>query len=515
MNPIDEILARAAALRDETRLNSITPDRAGGIMYDTLIALNQIWLEQAAGLIISKIYPSVEAMEEDPAPVSDLTGLPLRPGQIVVIASGDADNGMIYRFNGENDPRWEEVGEMGSTMPVDNLTSESSVLPLAAHQGKVLKGLIDGLDEDKVEKEEGKGLSSNDYTDQEKEKLGALPTGAQLNEELGQKASKDADAVNGNLASFDGNGNPVDSGIAASDVPFLNRALGKYDAISETVLSQAKAGKYVDVNGAEVSAAGYGISAPIQLNFGDILLVPSASAVPAAVSVISRVVTRTYDKVINYAYTYRQDYPELYDTATADYDPTLVYTAVYDTSGETPVLTGWTIGGQTLEELPATHEVTDSYYGPLFKQAVAAMPSTGYYIYLCPQAMEVVISGYTDTVNGGTCLTVGLGIFKNIVSNFLARPGQDAVAQSLCDLYTLILGLAGRLENLGDVKAGTIDCENLPKVCGAPMVIEGVGAPSVVPHFVGQRYHDTTSGAQHLYEAFAVTGSTGDWVLIK
>ena len=299
------------------------------------------------------------------------------------------------------------------------------------------------------------------------------------------------------------------------DVLFLNRALGKYDAISETVLSQAKAGKYVDVNGAEVSASGYGISAPIQLNFGDILLVPSASAVPAAVSVISRVVTRTYDKVINYAYTYRQDYPELYDTATADYDPTLVYTAVYDTSGETPVLTGWTIGGQTLEELPATHEVTDSYYGPLFKQAVAAMPSTGYYIYLCPQAMEVVISGYTATVDGGTCLTVGLGIFKNIVSNFLARPGQDAVAQSLCDLYTLILGLAGRLENLGDVKAGTIDCENLPKVCGTPMIIEGVGAPSVVPHFVGQRYHDTTSGAQHLYEAFAVTGSTGDWVLIK
>ena len=299
------------------------------------------------------------------------------------------------------------------------------------------------------------------------------------------------------------------------DVLFLNRALGKYDAISETVLSQAKAGKYVDVNGAEVSASGFGISAPIQLNFGDILLVPSASAVPAAVSVISRVVTRTYDKVINYAYTYRQDYPELYDTATADYDPTLVYTAVYDTSGETPVLTGWTIGGQTLEELPATHEVTDSYYGPLFKQAVAAMPSTGYYIYLCPQAMEVVISGYTDTVNGGTCLTVGLGIFKNIVSNFLARPGQDAVAQSLCDLYTLILGLAGRLENLGDVKAGTIDCENLPKVCGGDQVVEGIGAPSVVPHFVGQRYHDNTVGARHLYEAYAVTGSLGDWELIK
>lgn len=513
MGTIYELLARAAALREETALNSISPDRAGGIMYDTLIFLNDLLQQQGTALVISKIYSSYQDMEDDLEPVSDLTGKPLRPGQIVSIASSDADNGDVYRFDGPGD--WVPVGNIGNLEVIDNLTSDSAEKPLAARQGKVLKGLIDGLDNDKVEKVEGKGLSSNDYTDQAKGKLDALPTSAQLNEELGQKASKDADATNGNLASFDGNGNPEDSGIAASDVPFLNRALGKYDAISETVLSQAKAGKYVNVNGAEVSASGYGISAPIQLNFGDILLVPSASAVPAAVSVISRVVTRTYDKVINYAYTYREDYPELYNTATADYDPTLVYTAVYDTSGETPVLTGWAIGGQTLEELPATHEVTDSYYGPLFKQAVAAMPSTGYYIYLCPQAMEVVISGYTATVNGGTCLTVGLGIFKNIVSNFLARPGQDAVAQSLCDLYTLILGLAGRLEDLGDVKAGTIDCENLPKVCGSPMVLEGVGAPAVLPHFVGQRYHDTTSGAQHLYEAFAVTGSTGDWVLIK
>lgn len=299
------------------------------------------------------------------------------------------------------------------------------------------------------------------------------------------------------------------------DVQFLNRALGKYDSVSETVLSQAKSGKYVDVNGAEISASGYGISSPIQLNFGDILLVPSASALPAAVSVVARVVTRTYAKVITYTYTYQQADPTLYDTATADYDPSLVYTAVYDTSGETPVLTGWTIGGQTLETLPATREVTESYYEPLVKQAVSAMPSTGYYVYLCPQAMSVVISGYTATVNGGTCLTVGLGIFKNIVSNFLAMPGQNAVAQALCSLYALILGLAGRLENLGDVKAGSIDCEDLPKVCGAPMVLEGVGAPSVLPHFVGQRYHDTTAAEPHLYEAFAVTGSTSDWVLIK
>lgn len=298
------------------------------------------------------------------------------------------------------------------------------------------------------------------------------------------------------------------------DVQFLNRALGKYSSTSQIVLTQAKSGKYVNVSGAETSASGYGISSPISLNKGDILLVPSASAVPAAVSVVARVVTRTYDKVINYTYTYQQGNPELYDTATADYDSSLVYTAVYDTSGETPVLTGWTRGGQTYETLPATHEVTESYYEALVQQAVSAMPSTGYYVYLCPQAMTVVISGYTATVDGGVCLVVGLGIFKNIATNFVGVPGQSVLAQALCDLEASVAGIVERLKNLGEAKAKCIDFEDVPKVCSGPMVIEGTGAPSVLPRFVGQRYHDTTANAKHLYEAFAVTGDLSDWVLI-
>lgn len=50
---------------------------------------------------------------------------------------------------------------------VDDLTSTATTAALSANQGRV-------LDEKKVDKEEGKGLSSNDYTDAEKEKLGNL-----------------------------------------------------------------------------------------------------------------------------------------------------------------------------------------------------------------------------------------------------------------------------------------------------------------------------------------------------
>ena len=145
MANINEILARAAALRDETALNSIDPERAGGIMYDTLIALNELWLQQGAALVISKIYSSVAAMNADTSPVSDLTGKPIRPGMIVVIASSDSDNGSVYRYNGTSAPRWSLVGKIGNLEPVDSLDSDSTQLPLAAHQGKVLDGKISQL----------------------------------------------------------------------------------------------------------------------------------------------------------------------------------------------------------------------------------------------------------------------------------------------------------------------------------------------------------------------------------
>ena len=296
-------------------------------------------------------------------------------------------------------------------------------------------------------------------------------------------------------------------------VLFLERGLGKYDNTRSVTLQQATAGKYVNVNGQEVSASGYGISAEVQLNAGDIMLVPSAEAVPADVSLFARIVTRTYQKVINYAYTYRQDYPELPATATADYDQTLVYTAQYDETGDTPVLTGWTRNGQTYTTLPATREVTESYYEPLMKQAVAAMPSTGYYVYLCPTSMTIVVSGYTATVNGGVALVVGLGIFKNIATNFIGAPGQSVLAQAFADIFGLIDGLVENTKHMGSFKATEIDLEHLPKVCGYPLVVEGAGAPSIVPRFVGQRYHDTTNSK--CYECFRVTNAVSDWVLLN
>ena len=294
-----------------------------------------------------------------------------------------------------------------------------------------------------------------------------------------------------------------------SNILFLNRALGKYDTVTERTLTQATAGKYVNVNGQEVSASGYGISEPMAINAGDILLIPSAQAVPADVSVVARKVTRTYDKVITYTYTTDEETGR-YLTATADYDQTLVYSAVYDGEG---AFLYWIRNGVQYAQLPATREVTESMYEPLVKQAVSAMPSTGYYVYLCPVGMTVVISGLTATVNGGVALVMGLGIFKNVATNFIGAPGQAVIAQAFAQLLGDIQGIIENLKHMGSFKATDIDCENMPKVCGYPLVVEGAGAPSIVPRFVGQRYHDTTNNK--CYEAFAVTNSTANWVLLN
>lgn len=125
MPNIIDILARAQALMNETALNSITPSRAGGIMYDTLLELNQLQLE-GGSLLLSKVYASVAAMEADTTPTSDLTGRALKPGQLAVIAPSDpssADLGSIYRYNGPGS--WTYTGKTGG-LPMDNVPIQGS-----------------------------------------------------------------------------------------------------------------------------------------------------------------------------------------------------------------------------------------------------------------------------------------------------------------------------------------------------------------------------------------------------
>lgn len=129
--------------------------------------------------------------------------------------------------------------------------------------------------------------------------------------------------------------------------------------------------------------------------------------------------------------------------------------------------------------------------------------------------MTVVISGLTATVSGGVALVMGLGIFKNIATNFIGAPGQAVIAQAFAQLLGEIEGLKAQLKNLGDVRAICVNSEDVPKVQNYPMIVYGDGAPSApnVPAFIGQKYLDTANKKE--YTAFSVTNSVSDWVLMN
>ena len=143
MPNILDILARAQSLMNETALNSITPPRAGGIMYDTLLVLNQMQLE-GASLLISKVYASVSAMEADTTPTSDLTGRALKPGQLVVIVTSDtssSDMGSEYRYNGPGS--WTYVGKVGG-LPLDTVPTQNSTKGITSGAVYDVKQALEG-----------------------------------------------------------------------------------------------------------------------------------------------------------------------------------------------------------------------------------------------------------------------------------------------------------------------------------------------------------------------------------
>ena len=352
-------------------------------------------------------------------------------------------------------------------------------------------------------------------------------TGSATDKVMSQKAVTDNLALKANSSDVytKAQADAITNALADSLSRIL-RDFGMYLNPTEYVLVVGVSGKYIDKDSAlEVANSNYSISQPFSLKAGDILLVPSASAVTAACSVVSKKVTNTYDKVIIYAYTY-DEFGRI-NTATADYNPSLVYTAYYE-SDEQTTPTDWMIGGEHIAELPQTHEVTESFYEPLVKQSVAGMPDTGYYVYLASQAMDVVVSAYNATINGGHAIIAGWGIFKNIATNFVGIDKQRVIAEAIADLFAQVEGINEKLTNGLDrlsVKHLHIDRELSGLNIAGTFCLQGAGVPSAsvvpvnwdfgrygdwkgIPQFIGQEYYDTIDKV--FYKAHGVT-AVSDW----
>ena len=92
---IYDIIAKAEALRKETALGAISPERVGLILTETLKYLNEAQI--FADSLVHKIYTDESAYLDDSERISDLTGRPMVAGQLLFIQSP----GQFWRYDGD------------------------------------------------------------------------------------------------------------------------------------------------------------------------------------------------------------------------------------------------------------------------------------------------------------------------------------------------------------------------------------------------------------------------------
>lgn len=176
----------------------------------------------------------------------------LEASSLVVGLPGESAYEAFKKYNPNSELTEEEYAEA----PIDAANAANEAAKAANDAaGKI--GDIDKLLAEKVDKEEGKGLSTNDYTDQEKEKLARLSNydDTEIRKELSDKASKQelTEAAAGALAeaksytdtkaaelwnnvgdTFDAMSEELNSNISGGDAQTLTEAKNYTDkAISE------------------------------------------------------------------------------------------------------------------------------------------------------------------------------------------------------------------------------------------------------------------------------------------
>ena len=176
----------------------------------------------------------------------------LEASSLVVGLPGESAYEAFKKYNPNSELTEEEYAEA----PVDAANAANEAAK-AANDAVNKVGNIDKLLAEKVDKEEGKGLSTNDYTDQEKEKLAGLSNydDTEIRKELSDKVSKKelTEAAAGALAEaksytdtkttelwnnvsdvFDATSEELNSNISGGDAQTLTEAKNYTDkAISE------------------------------------------------------------------------------------------------------------------------------------------------------------------------------------------------------------------------------------------------------------------------------------------
>ena len=189
---IYDIIDRCETLRKEQTPGSVTPERVGGIISDALRTINKELL--AMGSIgIHKIYASEIEMLKDARPLSDISGNPLKAGELVVTR----DTFMTYKYEG--DPgKFTKISQLNSLPDkvgcshYDKPGNRFLLFPSSAVKDSWILSPSDNLILGIMDMSDYQRVTSEDLNTRAKDMIGAIN---ELGDNISDIASKKVDKV--------------------------------------------------------------------------------------------------------------------------------------------------------------------------------------------------------------------------------------------------------------------------------------------------------------------------------
>lgn len=131
------------------------------------------------------------------------------------------------------------------------------------------------------------------------------------------------------------------------------------------------------------------------------------------------------------------------------------------------------------------------------------------------KSVNIDLTGKVDKVEGKGLSTNDYSDeekAKNASNKSRLDTDEVVLAEAIAAIFQELLGFASIVDNLGDARAHSLTLDTMLQICGSKLILNGTGAPSVVPDFIGQEYCDTTN--KKSYKAFG-SSAVSDWVALN
>lgn len=331
----------------------------------------------------------------------------------------------------------------------------------------------------KVDKVAGKGLSRNDFTDEEKSKLAGLEN-------------------------YDD-----------TEVRRLKFLLGFNADRSTVTLEAGESGKYVKCESrSAVANSAFAISKPFAVDACSELFIKTGfNPSDASHASLDLSIIAIYEEIERQRTVQKKD---------ASGNP-LYYVVTVDAETGSETVTTDETTENTGYPVYVMETYTEARYLPNNEDRFVEIPDSGYYVANIPQSCKVVVS-YKPGVSDTAVIVEKHGAIANLISQVFGIYEHRTMVEAMVSLAARVDALEARQGLLGNATAGSLDVSELTK-CLYPTILRGHGVPAAttipenlpeglpwdgVPVFIGQLYINLDAASGGLYYAVG-HDSVSDW----